>query len=361
MKNEKHRQKIEKLFVLGAGASFGLSEVDLRKRQFAPQVTPLDKDFLARLEFAHSERKKGWQKRTFDRVKKQWLGHDDFVSNGLERAIITRVSQFDFLSSLHSRKSCRADMGNAEYVNDISHLITDYLLKCKSNSSGHTRKFMDWVFPAGPDPGHFKNRIITFNYDTLIERPLLERGVSRKKIYFDRLAANKEDKRDRNKDEMFPHPLVLKLHGSANWRCARSDFATMIAGNANPETRVKIWSEDRACPDPEDSVSPLIIPPIPNKPITAASIFRHLWTRAYEYLHESKELVIVGYSCPATDVLARTMFSHFDADRLKKVTIVDPDAKMLASYRDLMVQKNAASAEWSHFSDFNEYIRNEIK
>lgn len=357
MKNRQLRQEVEKLFVLGAGASFGLSEVDVRKREFARAVTPLDKDFLSRLR--HFRPRRGWQRRVFDRVEAQWLDRDEFVSNGLERAIIKRVSQFDFLSSLHPRKT-RDHASNSQYVNDISHLITDYLLNCKSNSSGNTKRFMNWVFPVGTNLEDHKNRIITFNYDTLIERPLLDRGVSRKKIYFDRLSAKQEDGRRRNADEKFPHPLVLKLHGSANWRCTRSDLETMIAGRADPETRVDIWSEDHACPDPDDSVSPLIIPPIPNKPITAASIFLHLWTRAYEYLHEAKELVIVGYSCPLTDTLARTMFSHFDAHRLERVTIVDPDALALARYRALMAPKTAASAKWSYFSDFNEYIRQEV-
>ncbi|MCA3155769.1 MAG: SIR2 family protein [Burkholderiales bacterium] len=357
MKIGRLRQEVEKLFVLGAGASFGLSEVDVRKREFARTVTPLDKDFLARLR--HFRPGRGWQRRIFDRVEDQWLDRDQLVSNGLERAIIKRVSQFDFLSSLHPRKT-RDHASNAQYVNDISHLITDYLLGCKSNSSGNTKKFVNWVFPAGIDPRDHKNRIITFNYDTLIERPLLERGVSRKKIYFDRLSSKREDGLRRNADERFPHPLILKLHGSANWRCGRSEFETMIAGAADPKTQVYIWSEDHACPDPDDSVSPLIIPPVPNKPITAASIFLHLWTRAYEYLHESKELVIVGYSCPPTDTLARTMFSHFDAHHLERVTIVDPDALALARYRELMAPKIAASAKWSYFSSFDEYIRHEV-
>jgi hypothetical protein len=357
VKIQRHRQEVQTLYVLGAGASFGLSDVDVRRREFARAVTPLDKDFLARLK--HFRPRKGWQRRVFDRVEAQWLDRDEFVSNGLERAIIKRVSQFDFLSSLHPRKT-RDHLNNAQYVNDISHLITDYLLACKSNSSGNTRRFMNWVFPTRTDPGEYKNRIITFNYDTLIERPLLDRGVSKKKIYFDRLAAKQEDGLRRNADEKFPHPLVLKLHGSANWRCARPDFETMIAGDAAPDQRVQIWSEDHNCPNPDDLVSPLIIPPIPNKPITAASIFLHLWTRAYEYLHEAKELVIVGYSCPPTDTLARTMFSHFDAPRLEKVTIVDPDATALARYRELIAPKIAASAKWSYFSNFDEYVRHEV-
>ncbi|MCO5106186.1 MAG: SIR2 family protein [Burkholderiaceae bacterium] len=357
MKIQRHRQPVDRLFVLGAGASYALSEVDVRKRDFARTVTPLDKDFLQRLK--HFRPRRGWRRRSFDLLEAQWLDRDEFVSNGLERSIIKRVSQFEFLSSLHPKKT-RGKTSNSDYVNTLSHLITDFLLGCKSNVSGNTKRFTNWVFPPGTEPKDYKNRIITFNYDTLIERPLLERGVSKKKIYFDRHANRREDGLRRNADEKFLHPLLLKLHGSVNWHCDRADFEKMITGAADPEERVKIWGEDHNCPDPDDSISALIIPPMPNKPITATSIFLHLWTTAYEYLHEAKELVVVGYSCPPTDTLARTMFTHFEAAKLSRVIIVDPDALALARYRDLVPQKVASSAKWSYFSDFNEYIRHEV-
>jgi hypothetical protein len=54
------------------------------------------------------------------------------------------------------------------------------------------------------------------------------------------------------------------------------------------------------------------------------------------------------------------MFSHFDAPRLEKVTIVDPDAMALARYRELMTPKIAASAKWGYFSSFDEYVRHEV-
>lgn len=356
MKIQRYRQPVDRLFVLGAGASYALSNVDVRKRTFARPVTPLDRDFLKRLK--HFRPAKGWQRKSFDLLEEQWLDQSDFVVNGLEQAIIKRVSQYEFLSSLHPRK-IRGKNSNADYVNTLSHLITDFLIGCRSNSSGNTRRFTNWVFAPRTDPKDYTNRIITFNYDTLIERPLLDRGVSKKKIYFDRHSNRREDGLRRNADEKFAHPLVLKLHGSVNWRCDRYDFEKMISGDSKPDVRVDIWGEDHVCPDPNDSVSPLIIPPIPNKPITAASIFRHLWTTAYEYLHEAKELIIVGYSCPATDTLARTMFTHFEARQLSRIAIVDPDALALSRYRDLMPPKIAASAKWSYFSDFNEYIRHE--
>lgn len=353
MKIERSRQAVKRLYVLGAGASYALSEVDLRKREYSRSVTPLDKDFLARL--SHFCPKKGWAKTTNQFLQEQWLDRDDLTGHGLEAAIIKRVSQYDFLSSLHPNKA-RGKTGNAEYISQVSHLITDFLISCKSNSSGNTKKFVNAVFPIGTDPKEYVNRIITFNYDTLLERPLFDRGLSKKKVYFDRLANKPDEGMRRKEDEKFPHPLILKLHGSVNWRCSRTDFDSMINGTNDSAQKVDIWVQEHGCPNPKDSVAPLIIPPIPNKPITAASIFLHLWTTAYEYLHQAEELVIVGYSCPPTDTLARTMFTHFEPKLLKSIAIVDPDALALSRYRELMPPKVASSAKWSYFSSFREYI-----
>lgn len=353
MKIQRYRQSVEKLFVLGAGASFALSNVRSRDANPNRRVTPLDATFLKCL---HASRpSNGWRRRSVDLLLDDWLDNSPILEHGLERAIIKRVSQYDLLSALHPKRT-RRKSDNAAYLNHLSHLVTAYLINCKSNSSGSARRFVNWVFPPKIDVAEYKNRIITFNYDTLLERPLIERGVSRRKIYFDRLVAQQADATNRRADEKFIHPLVLKLHGSVNWRCAHSDFESIVHGKTRELGKITIWSDDKPCPNPDDSISPLIIPPIPNKPITAASIFSHLWTTAYEYLHEATELVIVGYSCPPTDTLARTMFTHFENTKLKEISIVDPNAGTLSSYREMIPERISKRARWTYYSDFCDYI-----
>ncbi len=358
MKTEKLRHPVEKLYILGAGASYALSEIKSRGKKLSPSVTPLDKDFLQRLHELTSP-KRGWQKRSLEFIKSEWLDHKEMPLHGLEEAIIKRVSQYEFLVSLHKRRT-KKKTNNEEYLNHLTHLIADYLLTCRSNNSGHAKKFIDETFPRNVDPADYGNRIITFNYDTLIERPLFERSISKKKIYFDRIAIKQSDGQRRNANEIFLHPLILKLHGSANWRCNKDDFSKIISGKLSSEDKIDIWSDDKYCPNPADNTSPLIIPPIPNKPITGSKIFLHLWTTAYEYLHEAKEIIIVGYSCPQTDTLARTLFTHFESSKVKKITVVDPDTNALARYRNLMVPKVASSAKWAYFSNFSEFIGHEL-
>ncbi len=99
--------------------------------------------------------------------------------------------------------------------------------------------------------------------------------------------------------------------------------------------KIAIWTNTELV-NLEHKYSPLIIPPIPNKRITSSPIFSHLWTKAFEYLYEAKKIVIVGYSCPATDVMARSMFNQFHNKETTDIYIVDPDSNVLGSYEKLM-------------------------
>ena len=356
MKNKGLRQEIETLYILGAGASFALSQIKAIKGKMPKSVTPLDKDFLHCVEI--NKPSKGWRRTAIDEIKNGWLDESNVFGEGLEQAIIKRVSQYDFLSNINPART-RLKCSNEDYVNYLTHLITAYLLKAKSNSSGDTKAFVNFVFPIGDKVDTYPNRIITFNYDTLIERPLFERGVSFKKIYFDRIVKEKSDGWNRNADQKFLHPLILKLHGSANWRCSRSDFNKLLTGDPQEE-KFTIWTSDKA-PTPYDDDSPLIIPPIPQKPITRSILFNFLWTTAFEYMHEAKEIVIVGYSCPFTDTLARAMFSHFKNKTLENITVVDPNAGALKNYRDMInTSQLSNNLKWNYYSSFKEYIRVKI-
>ncbi|MFC6672297.1 hypothetical protein [Marinobacterium aestuariivivens] len=317
----------------------------------------MDFNFIRSLENAKPGR--GWQRSSTEQIFSDWLDRSDIRDNGLEQAIIKRVSQFEFLNNFHSTRT-RGKSTNSDYLNHLSHLVCAYLKQCKSNSSGQTKKFVNSVFPIGTPLDQYLNRIVTFNYDTLIDRQLLDRGISRRKLYFDRIVKNKGDGVRRNIDEKFDHPLILKLHGSINWRCDRKHFDDLISGAVSQEEKLEIWHDDDSVPKPHDGQSPLIIPPIPNKPITASSLFNFLWTCAYEYMHEAKKIVIVGYSCPPTDTLASTMFGHFNSKNLEEIYVVDPNAIALKNYREMLDPKVASGAKWRYYSSFSEYIEGEI-
>ena len=363
MKRRINRHPVDTLYILGAGSSRALTHVKARgpKKNPSRRITPIDSDFLSMLD--KFKLQQGWQKRAWECLEKDWLGSDPLTKFGLEKAVIERVADFELLEALHpsqSKEKCK----NQEYLNNLIHLVSDYLLKCRSNASGDTREFVNHVFPVGESPNSYKNRIITFNYDLIVDRPLLERGISKKKLYFDKISSGRDSPARRKRGEKFQHPLLLRLHGSVNWRCERHYFNQIVAGPGdNKKGLFPIWSCDVGCPSPEDDESILIIPPIPNKPVTRAELFRTLWTTALEYLHEAKKIVIVGYSCPETDALARSMFTQFKNPNVSDIFVVDPSAKAMSKYHKLFRKavKNKKAVKWHYSSDFREYIDNYIR
>lgn len=357
MKQRASRQEIDTLFVLGAGASFGLSSVQTRNADYSRRVTPLDKDFLKCLEEFCPQI--GWRRNSTQVVLGHWLDRTPATEHGLEEAIIKRVSQYEFLAKIHSRRT-RDKCTNQDYLNHLSHLIACYLSGCRPNRSGMTEELARHIFPNNRK-NSLLNRIITFNYDTLIDEVLVDRGFARKTLYFDRISDSREEGITRRATEAFRHPLILKLHGSINWRVDRSHFDQIIDGSINPDNKITVWTEDESLPQPEDDHSPMIIPPIPNKPLTTSSLFRFLWTLAYEYMHEAKHIVIVGYSCPPTDTLARTMFSQFKSQNLESVSIVDPNANALGDYREMFSPRTASRAKWLYYPSISEYVVNEVR
>lgn len=358
MKRKSARLKIDKLFILGAGASHALSYIEPRKNATQKTITPLDSDFLKRLE---SCRTSGWFANSIKFLKGNWLDEGEIFNEPLEQAIIKRVSQYEFLSKINPERT-RIKCDNEAYLNHVTHLVAAYLLKCKTNSKNRSKKFINTIFPVGEKIEEYKNRIITFNYDTLVDTPLIERNISLRKVYFDRIVKNSDEGTRRTNSQKFIHPLIIKLHGSANWRCKRENFDKMVLGtDINEDEKFVIYVSDKA-PRPNDSESPLIIPPIPNKPITRIGLFKYLWQTAFEYIHEAKEIVIVGYSCPRTDTLARAMFTHFRSNNLQTISVVDPNAEVLRSYRDMIKSSQYPSkTRWNYYGSFEEYIENTLE
>jgi hypothetical protein len=142
--------------------------------------------------------------------------------------------------------------------------------------------------------------------------------------------------------------LLLKLHGSFNWRCRLGD-----AGPRSPnqilhrenwfvetlpiETPRAVLDRIEAHLEPE----PLIVPPVLLKSdLTLHPVLRLVWSRARERLAEATRVIFLGYSLPTTDLAAKTLFRETIASRtdveIDVVSIKDADANaMTARYKDL--------------------------
>lgn len=351
MKTKKNRFKVDKLFVLGAGASYSATRPNKSfSSSFPPQKqTPLDKHFTKALIDLDVKRPL-WVESSVETIKDSWKDHIDFTSLGLEEAILIQAANMKFAKAIRPRRS-RNSIEFEDYLNYIAHLITFYLRRARQGSEGAYDKFVGEFF-QGNDT---HNRIITFNYDDVLDNALLD-NIDLKNLYFSNLKPNKTDDPSLDGSEF---PVLLKLHGSVNWNCMTDDFKKMIKNEYAGTTPYRIgdiWYRYKGCPEPEDDTSPCIIPPIESKPITSIKLFNFLWTRACEYLHECKELYVCGYSLPPTDNLAASLFKEFNNTQLETVTVIDPDPSVMVKWRKLLTRSNISKTRWVYYAGFNEFV-----
>jgi hypothetical protein len=365
----------ETLFVLGAGASYSITKSNSVGKMDSKEA-PLDRNFTARIKHPTGYKKKQlWVDAAKSEVSKDFLHHQQFSEIGLERSISLQLANLEFLDSIDRSKMRKVKLKSNEFIEKITHLMTFELDRVKIRDSKIVEKFINKYFHQ-TSVEECPNRIITFNYDTLIDNYLIDRFKSINKIYFDSIAPNNLTKRNKEK---FSYPLMLKLHGSINWKCKTEEYLKIFKhGNHAYETNNldqgktkstitktyntkgcvyidKIWLDDKV-DAPGNDTSPLIIPPIENKPITNVAIFRYLWSYAFEYLHECKELVIIGYSLPDSDTLANSLFSQFDNEKLKKITIVDPSTETVLKWVKLFERMKKKKFIIEYYTDFCSYI-----
>jgi len=175
------------------------------------------------------------------------------------------------------------------------------------------RHFWDKIFNFAGDAGEMPT-IITFNYDVVLERSLLQLLVNTRydqyrrrfpfpginlRYHFDHIGdislrikyvtfgELKDKRRGTTLERVSGADIegaaeveILKLHGSLNFPKNRT---------ATQELPLTAALED-----------PLILPPIFDKLTTPAP--RKMWKVALERLREAKNIVIVGYSLPQTDI-----------------------------------------------------------
>jgi len=163
---------------------------------------------------------------------------------------------------------------------------------------------------------------ITFNYDDVLDKVLYEHGKNRHPFwtpdagygFFCRprqlLIHNMPVFMDK------PGILLLKLHGSVNWRIQlgtqspfRIDSFYHAADWFEPYTTVAPVAIEYA--EKHLEPTPFIVPPVLSKTaLLAEPILRYVWNLACETLESAREIVFVGYSLPLTDLAASTLFSE---------------------------------------------------
>ena len=163
MRTSANRHKVKTLFVLGAGASKSLTQLN----GYSEKTTPLDIEFTDRIEKIDCKVKHKWANEAKEKIIDDFLYHIPFKDFGLERAISQQISDLEFLKSIYPR-SGRQITNSLEYLENITHLISFVLSKARLRDERLVKKLVDKYFDYS-DVSHCPNRIITFNYDTLID------------------------------------------------------------------------------------------------------------------------------------------------------------------------------------------------
>ena len=101
MRNKQRRLPVDKLFVLGAGASYSATRSSAKNRA-AEKQAPLDKDFTRIIAELNVERPI-WVNNSVQLVRRAWRDPNDFTSLGLEEAILTHAANMDFVGAIRRR------------------------------------------------------------------------------------------------------------------------------------------------------------------------------------------------------------------------------------------------------------------
>ena len=115
--------------------------------------------------------------------------------------------------------------------------------------------------------------------------------------------------------------LLLKLHGSINWR-PKLGYSSPVALDSIIHHHE--WSDhdlDSHHLEPE----PVIVPPVLSKSsLVEQPVLRLVWSRAFAELATADQVTFIGYSFPTTDIAVRTLFAEAMEDLPREnLTIVN--------------------------------------
>jgi hypothetical protein len=165
--------------------------------------------------------------------------------------------------------------------------------------------------------------VITFNYDLVIEDALFAENIAPDygfKEQGDEILAYGESHRQ----------LLLKLHGSINWRTDGSGKTTALCHQ-------KLHPLLKLPGNQDESLT--LIPPSWDKAASTKAT-REIWMRAVKELSEARQIAIIGYSLPVSDVF----FKHLLAislgrnEVLSVIAVINPSEEVEERYESLFTR-----------------------
>jgi len=128
--------------------------------------------------------------------------------------------------------------------------------------------------------------------------------------------------------------LLLKLHGSLNWR--------------SPSIPLRLRRDAY-----QEVARGVIAPPLTNKPVEEDP-FRSIWREARRAVGRMRRLIIIGYSMPDADGLVRTLLATDLSPHLEDFMLVDPSEIVRQKHIELFTRV-APSARVFPFSTWRQF------
>lgn len=246
----------------------------------------------------------------------------------------------------------------------VSRWLAKHLEQCEHQT--FEGKIPEWTKLLAKWLNEKRTWVVTFNYDTVLERICFlclkdESGKNRPDLIFNSYRVPLAPIQFRragvfggSEEYMFD---LVKLHGSINWfysgweQFPGEQIYCRLVDSKSPYKDYVSEDSDRGVSQKEleelemllsDKV-PLIIPPVAEKSrFYANQTVRYLWGKAREYLKEAEEIYVIGYSLPDTDLTTKLLLQAACAGQTKTVYIVNNDMtgknNLLRRYRDAFPQ-----------------------
>jgi hypothetical protein len=182
--------------------------------------------------------------------------------------------------------------------------------------------------------------ILTFNYDLVVERALKEIAVE-KSIAFGKWLYGLAPI---NKRRL---PLILKLHGSSNWRLEPASKGTK---STSLQVRTRKWQDLENAPGyaristRETTAFPIFLPFWDKR--VEAKPWVDLWKNALQQLRTAQNIVVWGYSLPPTDVKAYVLFDLGIAAKPINLCVIDPSRETKTRWRNLFPEARFWQYSW---------------
>lgn len=218
---------------------------------------------------------------------------------------------------------------------------------------------------------HSGDTVITFNYDTTVERVLLNLGKWSPADGYGEHLVFQAGRNDERRVTFAPSQVkVLHLHGAVGWyrKPSVKQNSPMRTGGLIPreartpaplETTISIdpivlrdfgipAAVDASMPDRPSDEYQILLHPSFLKDYTGEdngnSVFVKAWRMAAEALRLANRVVIIGYSLPPADSAAwALLLANCDSAR---TIIVNPDPSLKRRYRRLLSQPVPQMSDW---------------